>query len=624
MHLHDFAIPVFFSLLLGSTEPPSRAGQAFLALLETPVEPARPPVIADMELPGEDALLEALVDYWSGVYSGTLAPSINLQERLLDACEQDPSRTMKVLRWLPKTPAAHHRIERIWQSMAGDESDECSEKACLKDWLMYNTSFFREELIKQAWSTRTSDGESFNYQGRLALEALVQLDWSEALKILWKLECSPEPLRRVMALGLHYAHEMETNSPLSDALRLHLLRAAEDPNQGTWIRKEAFDALLDKPWDGWEAWYLERFKEAELANMRDGNIQFNPLISPIHQSPERWIPTLGRMMEGPDRILRDNAVACLLSLPDDRISAECLRPMLPWLSDPEWSSAECRYRLIFVLQHFDLPEAIPGAIWVLEHSVNPFERSSAAGFLIRNPAPSAIPALRSVAGCYPDRPFQAFGRGRILAALAACGGMEDEECAECIASYLQVSSLLGNPAESSAPAQCFDEKTVIGRHLLSNCEVRPLLARACLKRARSQEDRHPRESENLRKEVWKWDVPEADQELIRRLNTSIPLLSDLQAAVNRRTSLVAHHQDELAKFSMESGWRAGLASVLLEDSDRSNILLTKSDNETRVAILATARMLHFPLDFGKVALLSLRNRDLALAADRYLKAFQAH
>ena len=160
----------------------------------------------------------------------------------------------------------------------------------------------------------------------------------------------------------------------------------------------------------------------------------------------------------------------------------------------------------------------------------------------------------------------------------------------------------------------------IGRHLSANDDAQRQLALPLLKLTRSLEAKNPALAQELRKELWTWSVPEADQELMRRLTSCTPVLSDLTAAMTRRDSLVANHPSELAALAKGDGWRAALAAVLLNNQKRAEALLSQGDDGTRIALLASARMLRVPLNLGKVALLSLRSRDLAQAADAYLKA----
>jgi hypothetical protein len=242
-----------------------------------------------------------------------------------------------------------------------------------------------------------------------------------------------------------------------------------------------------------------------------------------------------------------------------------------------------------------------------------------------NPDPSAIPFLRALIERHTeDHSHENWERSILLEALFRCGGLSEEEGVDAIQAFALWSVQHRFARWDSDEVQALPLKVGIGMHLSENDRIRGQLAAPLLKRARSFEIRNPTLSETLRKEVWSWPVAEGDGELIRRLTSCEPLLSDLQASLFRRTSLVANHKPELDKFAKGSGWRAALASVLLEDTKQANDLLVKGDDETRLAVLASARMRHFPLDFGKVALFALKGRNLALAADRYLKAFEFH
>lgn len=624
MRVMCFLLSLLFSWLAQGSEPVNGETQAFRALLEMPIDsyqttPAA--VVYQPESVADDAPIDRLVDYWSR-FPSLGSPSAFAKERLLRACEKDPDLIPRLLNLFPTDPDGLKRIKALWDAMPVDADGPSWQQLQMHDWLMYNSDCFRKELIQQAETTGYCEDGSVDLAGLESLKSLARLDWAAAQPIVFRLEQTQGLVARTMGLSVHYLHEMETGSALAERIRPGLCRITEDASAHAWARMQAFNAVLKTPWDGWETWYIERFKDPSLVDLKVDDEYYAILLSPIFEAPEKWIPVLTRMIEDPDPVMRDNAINGLIALPPELIGADLLRPMIPWIMDPRWSKTRLRPWFLQLLSTQVLPEAIPSMVFLLANGEEPSERLFAANFMTRNPDPSAIPFLRLMVEHTAEVPFAEFYQKPIFVeALFLCGGFLKSEAMAHLLGYARWMGQNGEMTMVHVLKGEIPQDIRIGECLAKKMNSQKELASEVLHQARALEEKEPFLAEQLREILWSWPVPEADEEVLRRLDSKQILPSDVRAAVDRKVRLVANCEVHLSRLSKGTDWRAGLASVLREDPERSRELLSKGNATTRLAILSAARILHVSLPLGQVALLSKEGRELARAADLYLKAF---
>ena len=135
------------------------------------------------------------------------------------------------------------------------------------------------------------------------------------------------------------------------------------------------------------------FGDPTLRNVNDGFFEWSPLAVPVERDPDEWIPQIAALVGNENREIHDNAVDVLVRFHSRRARADALRPLLPWLTDPQWSSARDRMRLIQSVDRVGLTEAIPGLIRVVEAEQGEM-RAYAVDSLGSLRAKEAVPALR--------------------------------------------------------------------------------------------------------------------------------------------------------------------------------------------------------------------------------------
>src|SRR6185369_14558300 len=110
---------------------------------------------------------------------------------------------------------------------------------------------------------------------------------------------------------------------------------------------------------------------------------------------------------------------------------QAARALLPWLTAPKWGGELERWSYIGSLSKLNLPEAMPGLIWILDNDEEAESRAMAAEALIHYKRPQAIQPLRRALGRENDEQL----REALITALIQLGGFSDEEAAVDIEAY---------------------------------------------------------------------------------------------------------------------------------------------------------------------------------------------
>src|SRR5438874_2369457 len=305
--------------------------------------------------PPEDAPLDVLGLYWGQINDSVkMSASLKTRERLVEACVAKPEFTASLLKLLPQTPQVQNVIKRLYD----DNGERLGEgwRDDVKKYLKLNSRYFREELVADAMAAK-DDRETGSVTHEDELTTLARLDWSRAEPVLSNFAQAPMPRRAVLAKTLLYLH-YEGNNPKVEALFADLKKTVEDRKALGYSRDKAADALLSVNWSGRDQWFLTLFSDPTLRNLHDGFYLRMPLVSNVGGDPDHWIPIVTKLIANSDRPVHDNAVECLIHFQLANARRDALMPLLPWLSDPNWSSASARLRLIQSVDTLDVPISI--------------------------------------------------------------------------------------------------------------------------------------------------------------------------------------------------------------------------------------------------------------------------
>jgi HEAT repeat protein len=411
----------FFVLAGLSACGPSSAGEGkwaetIRALLDlpAPVEDWRDHAPYRKSPPPEDAPLEVLAAWWSRAADGEDGgprPSEKVEERLLAAAIDSPRDLASLLRWIPKSPGSISAVKRLRDSAGGRMPGWW--KDVVAAWLEETKSLFGEGLLQAALEARYEDDSVI---GEAALRALLRRDRKKGLEVLEKHRKGDDETLATFALCLLHDDTLE-HGGAADEERRELCAIAGDPGKTAFARGMAARTLSRKHWEGRDAWFLDLFRDESL---RDVRYLFSPLADAVEADPDHFIPLVVPLVGDGSREVHDTAVDCLARLH----RADALLPLIPWLGDPEWSSARDRLRFIGSLGSVKVPGCVPGLIEVLR-AERDFGREAAVRALAFQADRAVVPALREVLDSEDEEEM----RGTIAAALLALfsnGGWGDD------------------------------------------------------------------------------------------------------------------------------------------------------------------------------------------------------
>lgn len=605
------------------------------------------------QVPPDDAPIEVLLAFWSyeaqGPWSTTRppGPTAKVQSRLLAAVIRKPRRFPSYEWLLPESPEAVAKIKAVYDKLGGTKNPATSPapesspapvdpvqelRRQIHDWLLTRSLYFRDELIRNATNARFDE----YVIGQDAMAALARLDWQAAEPILKKHAADSGQNVATAALALAYEHADKTgDQDGADKLRRRLRAIAQDRKAHKYARECAFRAVMDSGWAGREDWFVSLFPDPTWAYGW-------PLRAHVDRDPNHWIPTLTKMVASKDRPTRDNAVSCLIARqpfvwPPRK---DTLIPLLPWLSDPNWSSAPYRGGLISALSYVYIPESVPGLLRILRNETGEAQHR-AAGALGRYRVKEAGPDLRKM---YERDKNREDGFLHIealsVAALLACGAITDEQVAnlaEAHARQVMADPNMGpfvergifeegrprlprreGPGWSALPDD--DSRRDKELKLPASGATADRPAQILLARGRKIGDKEPKLAESIVAVLLDSPAPAVDRELIRLLGRTRSVNTVL-SALHRSEDMRKNVPRELAEMARAGGAAAGVAAAVLAEPEACRKLLRGKDKPAQVMLLACARLIRTALPVEDVAALwKPADELLAMAAERYLES----
>lgn len=615
-----------FRQLLYLPAPPPRSAQPGQ---EAGDRTERPPDFYDDDKPPpDDAPVVDLLDYWER-RDGTLGrdphrPSDAVRARLLNACEAEPERLRRLLLYVPDTPEAADRVKKLYDAAQGDARFEGDWRRSVHEWLVFNSRYFLSDLTTAA--RKAGDKEGY-VEKEESLRALAKVDWEAAEPLLNSLSSGGQPRSATVALALFYRHAVAArDTEGGERYRMRLRAVAADRAAPARARDTAIEELSMTEWSGRDDWYLTLFADETLLSPRDGYYAFSPLTTLFDRDPDRWLPLMKKLVESKDAAVRQNAASCLVQFVNDQEGPpdkrrEAALPVLRWLSDPDWLPVSSTYRAWF-MQHMDdlnIPEAVPGLIWIVEH--DEWNRQWAARTLAYFKDQRAVPALKKALAEDKNEDHRQY----ILDGLLASGGLSDAEQLAALEAYAAKLTAPGGREEVERYRSYRDEPlpqpVSIGAYLARQKEASDSLTQAVLARAEALRKQDPALSRALLGVAEGWQARQVDLDMLRRVGTGAADAATVSNALERREKLRESVGPELRLLLAGGGSAQSVAAVILGDEGVAQSLLTSTDGIAQLALLACARMTQTPLPVAQVgSLLHSKDADLQLAAERYLLA----
>jgi hypothetical protein len=588
---------------------------------EKPEEkPPRPPDFYDSrKTPPDDAPVVDLLDYWViQARSSNPQPSEATRQRLLAACEGEPERLPSLLKLLPQDAAAAERVKKLYDEAApSDRFDEDWRKS-VRNWLRFNSKYFFDELLAMARKAKDQNqyGSVANEE---ALKALAKVDWRTAEPLLQSLLVEG-PRTAALATALLHRHAVEAKEE-GDAgtYRAKLMTMAGSRGLPAAARDTAIEELSLSDWAGRDEWYLSLLNDETLLKSHDGIYGFSSLSAPFDHEPDKWIPVMAKLVESPNRATQQAAASCLVRYATSHPRKDAIMPVLRWLSDPDWLDINGE-RAWFMQQmdKIDLPESVPGLIWIIEHEKE--NRGWAARTLAHYKDPRAVPALKKALAQESSSDHIQY----LIQCLLASGGLsEDQQVAALEAYASQIITPEGREeveryrGYGDAPP---NTQVSIGKYLAQQKVSEGLAARA-LERAENLQSKAPAVARELLALAQGWQSRPVDLDVLRRIGAGVADAETIARTLDQGPRLRAGVGMELRDLADAGGAAPGIAAVLLVDGALAQNILDKGDPLTKFALLACARLTHMSLPVEQVGpLLGSQDADLALAAERYLLA----
>ncbi|MEO6725256.1 MAG: HEAT repeat domain-containing protein, partial [Blastocatellia bacterium] len=486
-----------------------------------------------------------------------------------------------------------------------------------------------------------------------AIKALARLDWDAAKPMVQTIANGANPYRAAQALGITYEQANRSgDTSQADALRAQLQAMVTNRQTPVSIRQSAFQALMTTEWNGQEDWYISLFNDTslsgaqleekptnkadekttsprnkgELGRLTEDGVGFNFLWLPMQENATRWLPVVTRLVGNSDRAVHLAAVSCLAEIMAVDVSAkdqlqQAARVLLPWLTDPKWGGDLERWSYIGSLSKMDLPEAVPGLIWILDNDEEAESRAMAAEALIRYKNPQAIQPLRRAMNRENDEQL----REIFISAIIQLDGFSDDEATTAIEAFARKVDTPEGQKEIAEASDGDSKKPLllpvsIGRVYDRNeeVEITESLAVKLFERAKSLRPTLPEVARQIMAIAENADLMIADLNLVERIGEGWIDVNALKMALEGRVMMRKHVSDELASLFKQGGYAAGVAAILLDNESNHLDILKGKDQNAQLALLAAARFTRERLPVESVGKL-LAIPSLTAVGENYLQ-----
>jgi hypothetical protein len=525
-----------------------------------------------------------------------------VRTRVVQRLAGEPDILPEVIQILPdSTEAAEVAWAAFGKAAVTERNGEGYE--AVREWLRRH-GYLRSDLLTAVKNVHDDDEGGYVANAE-DLEAFARLDFESAAPLLHRLARGDAQRTAALAHALLYRY-----GDSKDGERAILKSIAENQKAPARAREIAIDALMDSDWNGRDDWYFARFEDATLADARDGIYGLSPLDAPVDANPDAWIPRIAPLAKSPSKAVRTNVAAILGEFYLDQARADALRPLLPWLADPEWADDESmlRLRLVQTVARLGLREAIPALQWICGHDEDEDLRVYAADALVAFHAPEAMTYARKAL-----EQTKSFGaRSGLEQSIVRENLMTDDEIAELVMAYA---------AEISSPerARKFEE-SIVGE----NDNWRATLGMRFVQKLPEHEGLAQR---LITASSQTGPTAAVVGRIVSTMNTPIvhrwvaSRLSSLTADdVLLSVSLLEHRTDAAKNASTElhaalatTGAARGIAAIALDDADAIHDVLENGSPEARQGLFAAARLVREPLKIHDVVAAS-KGAESAAAA----------
>lgn len=589
---------------------PAQDWRAYLKQRSTSVASRPPP----------DAPLETILEYWRSAAESE-RPDAATQERLLHISESQPAEIPALLKFLPlESAAVQDRLKTVHDQVASERTDKAAALAeHLRDVLMHNGAYFREELMRRAvWPDDIGEPAAEE-----AMESLLRLDRAGARALLDRAAAEPDAFRRAVSIsGLLKYFSADVEHETRRAWREALKQIAVDSGAVVRVRRLALLSVTAERDRETVEWFMALFRNPAMAVTEEYSAHSTPLATVVAEDPDFWIPKVVALVGSRERAEHTNAVYALLQFNNERARPDALRPLLPWLRDSTWApEAEHqrgRLRVIQSLDRLQLPEAVPPLMKVAATATG-YELQGAAQALAHHRAREAVSVLKASL----RREKEAYHLWAITRALLVLDDFAPKEAADALVRYaMQMSTATGRQqleaaASTSTPKVKLDSGVFVGQELARSEVTSDEVAIAVLKAADRLVRKSPVAADLLSQFTVQWQTPAAQESVRERLRAGSITADWVERLVEARAKLtpIVEGIPDL------EGTALGVQAAVTSNAALVDAVLDGEDAMAKQVLLATARLARVSLPLDRIAaLLVAPDKRLAKAADLYLEA----
>lgn len=253
----------------------------------------------------------------------------------------------------------------------------------------------------------------------------------------------------------------------------------------------------------------------------------------------------------------------------------------------------------------------------------------------------AVPDLRRI---LPDG--EIYERGTVVGAILASGGFslaEQLEALEIAATGVREQmdgEESGNPylsniayanrnapydptgtAAGRKPPTAVEIRAMLAEQLMQATEISDELARGIVDRIEVLDQKDRAMAAAFRRMILKWQNSAMNILLLRDVKRGIADSDTMLRLIGQRKDLREKQAPDVSDLRTGTPTAIGIAACMLEDRPDYNTILENAAVDSRIALLACARLIRAPLPIQKVAAnLNTKSELLTIAAERYLES----
>jgi hypothetical protein len=263
-------------------------------------------------------------------------------------------------------------------------------------------------------------------------------------------------------------------------------------------------------------------------------------------------------------------------------------------------------------------------------------RSPAVVALAKQKDPRAVPSLKRV---LPEMEY--YEQGSVVRALIACNGftvqeqvdglelwakntraeMDGHPAVDPLANMYNYANAANTALPNHRAPSALELRAMIGRELMNSTEVPDEVARGAVDRIATLDTTNKPLSEVFRKIVMKWPNAAINLLLLNDLKRGVAESESIVRLLAERKNLREKQPTDVSEIKTGVPVAIGVVPCLLDDPQDGATILENGDTESKIALLACARLVRLSLPVDKVAAnLSSPTPLLVTAAERYLES----